>query len=73
MTMPDPTIAPVKINGQTYMRPVMQVAVVTVDGSSCTVPVADLLDMIGDGEEYTVRIKTMRVAEFERLPEFTGF
>jgi len=71
--MDEPTIGPAKINGQTYRRPVIEVAVVTLDGSSCTVPVGELMDMIGDGEEYIVRIKTMRVAEFERMPEFDGF
>ena len=63
----------VKINGQTYRRPVMMVAKLTVDGATCVVPVGDLLDMLDGGGEYTVRVETMPVREFERLQEFTGW
>lgn len=66
-------IGRVLINGMPYLRPVIRVAVITVDGASCTVPVGDLLDMIEDGSEYSVRIKTMPLREFERLPEFSGW
>jgi len=39
----------VLINGQPYLRPVIKVAVVTLDGSSCVVPVGALLDVIEEG------------------------
>jgi hypothetical protein len=63
----------VLINGHRYRRPVITVAVVTHDGASCVVPVHELVDLIGEGTEYTVQIKTMRLAEFERMPEFGGW
>jgi hypothetical protein len=65
--------AQVLINGMPYLREVIQVAVVTFDGTSCTVPVRDLLDVIEDGAQYSVQVKTMRLSEFERLPEFGGW
>ena len=64
----------VLINGIPYLRPVMQVASIRLDGGpACVVPVGELMAMIEDGHEYTVQIKTMRVAEFERMDEFTGW
>lgn len=64
----------VLINGIPYLRPVMQVASIRLDGGpACVVPVGELMAMIEDGHEYTVQIKTMRVAEFERMDEFQGF
>jgi len=64
----------VLINGHPYMRPVMRVASIRLDGGpACVVPVGELMAMIEDGHEYTVQIKTMRVAEFERMDEFTGW
>jgi hypothetical protein len=63
----------VLINGNRYTRPVMTVAKVTVDGSTCVVPIGDLLDLIGDGGEYTVRVEKMSVQRFERMAEFTGW
>ena len=63
----------VLINGHRYWRPVIKVAVIGVDGTKCTVPVSGLMDMIEGGGEYTVEIKTMRLAEFERMEEFTGW
>lgn len=64
----------VLINGMPYMRQVMQVAAIRLDGGPvCVVPVGELMAMIEDGHEYTVQIKTMRVAEFERMDEFTGW
>ncbi len=63
----------VLINGNRYWRPVIKVAVIGVDGTKCTVPVGALMDMIEGGAEYTVEIKTMRLAEFERMEEFTGW
>lgn len=63
----------VLINGMPYLRPVIRVAVVTVDGTSCVVPATDLMDLIEDGSEYTVRIKTMSLRKFEALPEFDGW
>jgi hypothetical protein len=63
----------VLINGIPYLRPVIRVAVVTVDGTTCTVPLGDLLGLIEDGGEYTVRIKTMSLRAFEALPEFSGW
>lgn len=61
------------INGHRYRRPVMKVARVTLDGTTCTVPVADLLDVLDEGSEYKVRVETMPVREFERMEEFTGW
>lgn len=61
------------INGMPYRRPVIRVAVVTVDGTSCTVPVGELLAVIEDGGPYTVQIKTIPVREFEAMPEFQGW
>lgn len=66
-------MGPVLIDGIAYQRPVIRVAVVTVDGASCTVPVGDLLDMLEDTGKCTVEIKTMSKREFDELPEFTGF
>lgn len=68
-------IGPVKINGMTYMRPIVRVAHVTFDGSTMVVPADELLDHIGDDEQntYQVRFSTMRRTEFEALPEFAGF
>ena len=64
----------VLINGIPYLRPVMQVASIRLDGGpACVVPVGELMAMIEDGHEYTVQIKTMRVAEFERMDEFNGW
>lgn len=64
----------VLINGMPYMRPVMRVASIRIDGGpACVVPVGELMAMIEDGHEYTVQVKTMRVAEFESMDEFTGW
>ncbi len=67
------TIGRVLINGMRYLRPVIKVAVVTVDGTSCTVPLKDLPDLIDDGGEYTVSVKTMSLSKFNQLPEFAGW
>ena len=65
---------PCKINGQTYMRPVIRVASIRLDGgAACVVPVGELLSVIGEGHEYTVRIKMIPVREYEALPEFSGW
>jgi hypothetical protein len=66
-------VGPVLINGHRYTRPVVTVAKVTVDGSTCVVPIADLLDLIGDGGEYTVRVEKMSARKFELMPEFAGW
>jgi hypothetical protein len=63
----------VLINGHVYIRPVIQVAAVTFDGVTCIVPVNELVDTIDGGETYAVQIKTMRLAEYERLAEFEGW
>lgn len=67
------TVGRVQINGHTYLRPVIKVAIVTLDGSSCTVPVGALLDVIEEGGPYMVEVKTMSLAKFEALPEFGGW
>lgn len=64
---------PVKINNQTYLRPVIRVAEITVDGATCVVPVGELLDCIEDGSKYTVQIKTIPLRKFEEMPEFNGW
>lgn len=61
------------INGQRYKRETMQVARVTVDGTTCIVAAHELLDVLDGGGEYTVSLETMPVHEFERLPEFGGW
>lgn len=61
------------INGHRYLKQVMQVAYVTLDGTTCVVAARNLLDVLGDGTEYTVRLESMSVAAFERLDEFTGW
>ena len=64
----------VLINGVPYLRPVMQVASIRLDGGpACVVPVGELMAMIEDGHEYTVQTKTLRVAEFERTDELHGW
>ncbi|MCA3301729.1 MAG: hypothetical protein INF98_06135 [Roseomonas sp.] len=63
----------VKINGMDYTRPVIKVAKVTLDGVTCVVPIGDLYDLLEGGQEYTVRVETMPVRDFERLAEFTGW
>ena len=64
----------VLINGIAYMRPVITVAKIRFDGgAACVVPVDDLIEMIKDGQEYTVRIEDMGVKQFERLEEFNGW
>lgn len=68
-----PQLGLVKINGMNYTRPVIKVAKVTLDGSTCVVPIGDLYDLLEGGQEYTVRVETMSVREFERLAEFTGW
>jgi len=60
-------------NGIAHLQPVIRVAVVMVEGASCTVPVGELLAAIEDGSEYTVKIKTMPLRDFEALPEFMGW
>ena len=67
------TLGLVRINGMLYTRPVLTVAKVTVDGVTCVVPLADLVDLIGDGGEYTVCIEQMSAAKFAKLAEFTGW
>ena len=69
--MPDQ--ATVLINGQRYVRPVVKVAKVTFDGVTCVVPAHDLLDVVEGGESYTVRVETMPLRDFERMPEFNGW
>jgi hypothetical protein len=66
-------LGPRKINGQMYIRPVIRVASVTMDGATCVVPIGELLAVIEDGGEYIVQIRTMPVREFEALPEFDGW
>jgi hypothetical protein len=68
-------VGPVKINGMTYMRPILKVAHITYDGTTLVVPAHELLDHIGDDEQntYQVRFSTMRRSEFEAMPEFAGF
>ena len=64
----------VLINGVPYLRPVIRVASIRLDGGpACVVPVGELMAMIEDGHEYTVQIKTMRVRDFERMDEFNGW
>jgi hypothetical protein len=71
---PDEFIGKAKINGHWYSgRHMVRVAQITYDGSTCTVPLSQLVDMLGDGEAYQVRVTSMRKAEFDRLEEFSGW
>lgn len=71
---PDEFIGKAKINGHWYRgRHMIRVAQITYDGSTCTVPLSALVDMLGDGETYQVRVTSMRKAEFDRLEEFAGW
>ena len=54
----------------------LRVACVTLDGSTLTVPVAQLGDVLhgeDDQHTYTLTLKTMTRAEFDALGEFNGF
>lgn len=71
---PDEFIGKAKINGHWYGgKHMIRVAQITYDGSTCTVPLSALVDMLGDGETYQVRVTSMRKAEFDRLEEFSGW
>lgn len=71
---PDEFIGKAKINGHWYGgKHMIRVAQITYDGSTCTVPLSALVDMLGDGETYQVRVTSMRKAEFDRLEEFAGW
>ena len=71
---PDEFVGRAKINGHWYDgRHMIRVAQVTYDGSTCTVPLSALVDTLGDGETYQVRVTSMRKAEFDRMDEFAGF
>lgn len=72
-SLPQTEMGRVKINNEWYIRPVITVAAITIDGSTCIVPVNELMAMIEDGQEYTVQIRKMRVKKFERLEEFQGW
>ena len=63
----------VRINGHRYWRPIVRVATVTVDGTTCAVPVSELIDILSDGGRYEVELTTMSRADFDRLPEFNGW
>lgn len=67
-------VGPVLIDGHRYIRPTIRVAVVQYEGGTkCVVPAVELVDLIDGGSEYTVSVKTISVAEFERMPEFAGW
>lgn len=71
---PDEFIGKAKINGHWYSgRHMIRVAQITHDGSTCTVPLSALIDMLGVDETYQVRVTSMRKAEFDRLEEFAGW
>jgi hypothetical protein len=70
----DVFIGPCLINGtEPYIKELIRVARITLDGSTCVVPLSELQAMLGDGQTYEVQVTSMRKAEFDRLPEFTGF
>lgn len=71
---PDEFIGKAQINGHWYGgKHMIRVAQITYDGSTCTVPLSALVDMLGDGETYQVCVTSMRKAVFDRLEEFAGF
>ena len=71
---PDEFIGKAQINGHWYSgKHMVRVARITYDGSTCTVPLSALVDMLGEGETYQVCVTSMRKAEFDRLEEFQGW
>lgn len=71
---PDEFIGKAQINGHWYSgKHMARVAQITYDGSTCTVPLSALVDMLGEGDTYEVRVTSMRKAEFDRLEEFQGW
>ena len=71
---PDEFLGRANINGHWYDdRLMIRAATVTLDGTTCVVPLSDLIDTIGEDVAYQVMVTTMRRAEFDRLPEFAGF
>ena len=71
---PDEFRGKAKINGIWYAnRHMIRVAKITVDGSTCVVPLSNLPDMIEGGGTYEVEVTSMRKAEFDRLEEFAGW
>lgn len=70
---PDVFMGPCLINGERYMRAMIRVANITVDGATCTVPLSDLVDIIESGGKYEVEVTEMRLSEFDKLEEFAGW
>lgn len=71
---PDEYIGTALINGHAYSnRHMIRVARVTVDGSTCTVPLSGLADVVSGGGRYEVEVDSMLQAEFDRLGEFQGW
>jgi hypothetical protein len=71
---PDEFIGTAIINGHLYTgRRMIRVARVTVDRSTCVVPLSTLADTIDGGGKYVVEVGEMRKAEFDRMEEFQGW
>ena len=71
---PDEFVGEAQINGHWYTgKHMIRVAQITFDGSTCTVPLSGLVDVLGEDETYQVRVICMRKAEFDRLEEFQGW
>lgn len=51
----------------------IEVACVTLNGRTLTVPIADLAGVLKGPHEYAVTCKTMLRVDFEALGEFSGF
>lgn len=71
---PDVFMGSCLINGVRYAnKALIRVANVTVDGTTCTVPLSDLVDTISSGGKYEVEVTEMRWSEFLKLEEFVGW
>ena len=71
---PDEFIGRAKINGHWYEgRRMIRVARVTHGGATCTVPLSQLIDTLGEGESYQVQVTAMHKAKFDQLDEFMGW
>jgi len=71
---PDEFIGTAVINGHKYSgKRMIRVAKITYDGRTCTIPLSELMDMLGEDVVYKVQVTEMSKADFDRMEEFTGW
>lgn len=70
---PDVFMGNAEINGVMLPRRMIRVAKITVDGTTCTTPLRDLVDTIDSGGKYEVEVTAMPLAAFNQLEEFAGW